>query len=50
MLDHWFETVGYETGIETLGEKGSWVAIGPGNATVAASPLRIISFMLTKVD
>ena len=43
-LDQWFETVGYETGIETLGERGSWVAIGPSNATVAASPLAYYKF------
>ena len=43
-LDQWFETVGYETSIETLGERGSWVAIGPSNATVAASPLAYYKF------
>lgn len=43
-LDQWFDRVGYETGIETLGEKGSWVAIGPSNATVAASPLSFYKF------
>ena len=36
-LDRWFDRVGYETGIETLGEKGSWVAIGPSNASIAAT-------------
>ncbi|MCG8414741.1 MAG: sulfatase-like hydrolase/transferase, partial [Pseudomonadales bacterium] len=44
MLDQWFNRVGYETGIETLGEKGSWVAIGPSNATIAASPLSFYKF------
>lgn len=44
VLDQWFDRVGYETGIETLGEKGSWVAIGPSNATVAASPLSFYKF------
>jgi len=44
VLDSWFETVGYETGIENLGEKGSWVGIGPSNATVAASPLAYYKF------
>ena len=43
-LDRWFERVGYETGIETLGERGSWVAIGPSNATIAASPLSYYKF------
>lgn len=44
VLDSWFERVGYETGIENLGEKGSWVGIGPSNATVAASPLAYYKF------
>ena len=44
LLDAWFERVGYETGIETLGETGSWVAIGPNNATIAASPLSFYKF------
>ena len=44
VLDPWFERVGYETGIENLGEKGSWVGIGPSNATVAASPLAYYKF------
>lgn len=44
VLDQWFDRVGYETGIETLGEKGSWVGIGPNNATIAASPLSFYKF------
>ena len=44
VLDPWFERVGYETGIENLGEKGSWVGIGPSNATIAASPLAYYKF------
>jgi arylsulfatase/uncharacterized sulfatase len=43
-LKGWFDTVGYNTDYETLGEKGSWVAIGPGNASVAASPLLYYKF------
>lgn len=43
-LDAWFERVGYETGIENLGEKGSFVGIGPNNATIAASPLSFYKF------
>ena len=44
VLDPWFQRVGYETGIENLGEKGSWVGIGPSNATIAASPLAYYKF------
>ena len=44
VLDPWFESVGYDTGIENLGEKGSWVGIGPSNATIAASPLAYYKF------
>ena len=44
VLDPWFERVGYETGIANLGEKGSWVGIGPSNATIAASPLAYYKF------
>ncbi len=44
VLDPWFERVEYETGIENLGEKGSWVGIGPSNATIAASPLAYYKF------
>ena len=43
-LDRWFNTVGYRTDYENLGERGSWVAIGPSNATIAASPLAYYKF------
>ena len=43
-LDQWFSRVGYETGIDNLGERGSFVAIGPSNATIAASPLTYYKF------
>ena len=43
-LKGWFDTVGYNTDYETLGEKGSWVGIGPGNVTVANSPLLYYKF------
>ncbi|MBP79610.1 MAG: arylsulfatase, partial [Deltaproteobacteria bacterium] len=43
-LNRWFDTVGYNTDYETLGEKGSWVGIGPGNVTVANSPLLYYKF------
>lgn len=44
VLDQWFNRVGYETDIDNLGERGSWVAIGPSNATIAASPLAFYKF------
>lgn len=43
-LDPWFEIVGYNADYETLGEPGSWVAIGASNATIAASPLTYYKF------
>jgi arylsulfatase A-like enzyme len=43
-LDKWFDRVGYRRDIENLGERGSWVAIGPSNATIAASPLAFYKF------
>ena len=43
-LNAWFEQVGYNTDYETLGERGSWVAIGPSNATIANSPLIYYKF------
>lgn len=43
-LDPWFESVGYDTSLESLGERGSWNAIGPNNATIAASPLTYYKF------
>lgn len=44
VLNAWFDRVGYTTEYETLGEKGSWAAIGPSNATIAASPLLYYKF------
>lgn len=43
-LKTWFDRVGYNTDYETLREKGSWVGIGPGNVTVAGSPLLYCKF------
>ena len=40
----WFDRVGYNSDYETLGERGSWNAIGPSNATIAASPLTYYKF------
>ncbi len=44
MLANWFDVVGYNSDYETLGEKGSFNAIGPNNATIAASPLAYYKF------
>lgn len=44
MLGNWFDAVGYNTDYETLGERGSFNAIGPNNATIAASPLAYYKF------
>lgn len=44
MLQAWFDTVGYNADYETLGERGSFNAIGPSNATIAASPLSYYKF------
>lgn len=44
MLGNWFDRVGYNTDLETLGEANSFNAIGPNNATVAASPLAYYKF------
>ena len=43
-LGAWFNTVGYNADYETLGERGSFNAIGPSNATIAASPLSYYKF------
>lgn len=43
-LDAWFDAVGYNADYETLGERNSWNAIGPSNATIAASPLTYYKF------
>ena len=44
VLKNWFDRVGYNTDYESLGEKGSWVSIGPGNASIANSPLLYYKF------
>ena len=44
MLGAWFDIVGYNSDYETLGERNSWNAIGPSNATIAASPLAWYKF------
>ena len=44
LLAPWFYLVGYNSDYETLGERGSWNAIGPSNATIAASPLTYYKF------
>lgn len=44
MLANWFDRVGYNSDLETLGEVGSFNAIGPNNATIAASPLAYYKF------
>lgn len=44
VLGDWFNRVGYNTDYETLGERGSFNAIGPSNATIAASPLAFYKF------
>ncbi|MBT8147624.1 MAG: arylsulfatase, partial [Gammaproteobacteria bacterium] len=43
-LAPWFDAVGYNSDYETLGERSSWNAIGPSNATIAASPLTYYKF------
>lgn len=43
-LDPWFDAVGYNADYETLGERNSWNAIGPSNASIAASPLAYYKF------
>lgn len=43
-LSSWFDIVGYNSNYETLGERNSWNAIGPSNATIAASPLTYYKF------
>jgi arylsulfatase A-like enzyme len=44
LLSAWFKQVGYNADYDTLGEKGSFNAIGPNNATIAASPLAYYKF------
>ena len=43
-LSPWFDIVGYNSNYETLGERNSFNAIGPSNATIAASPLTYYKF------
>ena len=38
-LNKWLDRMGYSTKYETLGEKGSWLASGTGNASISNSPL-----------
>tara|TARA_B100000686_G_scaffold327789_1_gene387042 strand:- start:2835 stop:4541 length:1707 start_codon:yes stop_codon:yes gene_type:complete len=44
ILDDWFNLVGYNADYNTLGERSSFNAIGPSNATIAASPLTYYKF------
>lgn len=44
LLANWFDAVGYNANYETLGERGSFNAIGPNNATIAVSPLAYYKF------
>jgi arylsulfatase/uncharacterized sulfatase len=44
VLGEWFNDVGYSADYETLGERGSFNAIGPSNASIAASPLAYYKF------
>ncbi len=44
VLQPWFDRVGYNADYDTLGERNSWNAIGPSNATIAASPLTYYKF------
>lgn len=44
ILAEWFDRVGYNADYNTLGERGSFNAIGPSNATIAASPLTYYKF------
>ncbi|MEL6727775.1 MAG: sulfatase-like hydrolase/transferase [Pseudomonadota bacterium] len=40
----WFDLHGYEREYDTLGERRSWVAIGPGGAAAAAGPNHLFKF------
>ena len=44
LLGNWFDRVGYNSDLETLGEPNSFNAIGPNNATIAVSPLAYYKF------
>jgi len=43
-LDHWLRWQGYHWDLETLGERGSYVAIGPEWAQAAAGPSNLFKF------
>ncbi|MEM7432942.1 MAG: arylsulfatase [Pseudomonadota bacterium] len=43
-MNAWLESVGYRRDLETLGEKGSFVFIGPQFATAAAGPSAFFKF------
>ncbi len=43
-FSEWLEATGYNSDYDTLGEHGSWNAIGPSNASIAASPLAYYKF------
>ncbi|MEL6519976.1 MAG: arylsulfatase [Pseudomonadota bacterium] len=40
----WFDSMGYHREYDTLGEKGSYVAIGPGGASAMAGPSHLFKF------
>lgn len=40
----WFEMQGYSRDYDTLGEKGSYVALGPGGASANAGPSHLFKF------
>ncbi len=44
LWDRWLHSNGYDTDSETLGERGSFMVIGPGWASAAASPLDFYKF------
>jgi len=48
LLGTWLEEVGYSTDYETLGERGSFNAIGASNATISASPLAYYKFFASE--
>lgn len=43
-LQFWFDLMGYHRDYETLGEKGSYVAIGSGGASAVAGPNHLFKF------
>lgn len=44
----WMSMEGYTADVETLGEKGSWVAIGPEWANAASTPGRLFKFYMSE--